>query len=121
VGVDGPVTIFTGVPRSGTTFLGEIAIRYLHVGAINEGGFELGLLRTGHAPDETLADARIAALLDDLSGDTFFEIVFDEVLSGGRPPPPRAEIRGRLDARLGTPTLRGLARAALVVAAEHVE
>lgn len=119
--LDGPVTIFTGVPRSGTTFLGEIAIRYLHVGAINEGGFELGLLRTGHAPGEALADARVAALLDDLSGDTFFDIVFDEVLSDGRPRPPRSDVRGRLAKRLDASTLRGLARAALAVAAEHVD
>ncbi len=36
-------TLFTGMPRSGTTYLGELAYRYLDTAAVNEGTFEFWL------------------------------------------------------------------------------
>jgi hypothetical protein len=70
-------TIFTGVPRSGTTLLGDLANRYLDVGALNEGPFELWLAAEGRKSGMNVEDDLcLDRLLTRLSCHEYFKILY---------------------------------------------
>ena len=114
------VVLATGVPRSGTTMLGELAVRYLHVAAINEGDFEIWLMNQAPSPATPLSNDRLDEVIQGLVSHPFFEIVFDGVLSGGRERPSNDEIVAGLRRRLPEATTSGIARATLWIAADHL-
>jgi hypothetical protein len=73
------VTIFTGVFRSGTSYLGRLARSYLDVGAVNEGEFEFWL--DGRVPDESrlLDDQFYHSLLRELASNEYFRLLYNQV------------------------------------------
>lgn len=81
--MDGDVTIFTGVARSGTTMLGAIAQQYLDVAAVNEGPFEFWLadrFRQDAIPDD---DAALRQVLIKLVKHDYFQILLKSRQTAG--------------------------------------
>jgi hypothetical protein len=110
------VTIFTGVPRSGTTLVGELANRYLDVAAVNEGPFEAWLSEQVRSEAQLGDDRFFQRLLEQLAGHLYFGLLYS------RDPGdvPVQAIVSRLNALIGVRTLENVALAVLQVTREKM-
>jgi hypothetical protein len=107
------VTIFTGVPRSGTTLLGELANRYLGVAALNEGPFELWLAAFAGRERHWQDDRAFARFLRQLAGHLYFQLLY-------RGPVPVDQLVMALREAVPDRTLEGVALGVLEVTARHL-
>jgi Sulfotransferase family len=104
--------LLTGMARSGTTYLGELANRYLDIAAVNEGTFEHWLLERDCRPQILRDDLAFHALLKGFADHIYFHFLFkkdhsvETVLS---------ELLPLIEER----SQRGLALAALKLAAQR--
>lgn len=104
--------IFTGMARSGTTYLGQLANRYLDTAAVNEGTFELWLADQDCRPERLQDDAAFQSLLKDFANHLYFRFLFKKDHSIER---VVAELAPLIDER----SRQGLALAALKLAAQR--
>jgi hypothetical protein len=107
------VTIFTGVPRSGTTMLGELANRYLDVGAENEGPFELWLAEFAGREARLQDGAFFDRFLHQLAGHLYFRLVY-------RGPVQIDRLVRELRETIARRTLEGVAVGVLELTARHL-
>jgi hypothetical protein len=110
---DAPV-IFLGIPRSGTTMLGQLANTYLDIGAANEGQFEVFLDRAIADDAQLQDDAFFDRILNGLVEDEYFSLVFLNRVS-------KDELRSRIEQHIETRSLNGIAMAVLKMTAEHMQ
>jgi hypothetical protein len=110
---DSPL-IFTGVPRSGTTLLGDLANRYLDVGAVNEGPFELWLDQYLGRETKLRDDVFFRRTLGNLAAHQYFTLLFRGQLSVD-------QIHAALAAEVEERSVEGIALAVLRISARHLE
>lgn len=111
--VGGLPLIFTGVPRSGTTLLGDLANRYLDVGAVNEGPFELWLGRYLSREARLRDDAFFHQAVMDLAAHQYFMLLFRGQASVD-------QIHDMLAAEVEERSVEGIALAVLRISARHL-
>ena len=109
-----PVTIFTGVPRSGTTMLGDLANRYLNIGCANEGPFELWLADAVSDDRELQNDVVFERVLHELAGHQYFTLVFRGTVS-------TSDIISKLRPHVTERSIESIGRAVLQMTADHLE
>ncbi len=109
-----PITIFTGVPRSGTTMLGDLANRYLNIGCANEGPFELWLADAVSDDRELQNDVVFERVLHELADHQYFTLVFRGTISAD-------DIISRLRPLITERTIESIGRAVLQMTADYLE
>ncbi|MHC4878907.1 MAG: sulfotransferase [Planctomycetota bacterium] len=109
-----PITIFTGVPRSGTTMLGDLANRYLNIGCANEGPFELWLADAVNDNSELQNDSVFEDLLHELARHQYFTLVFRGTISPD-------DVVARLRPHIAERTIASIGRAVLQTTADYLE
>ena len=109
-----PVTIITGVPRSGTTMLGDLANRYLDVGCANEGPFELWLAGAVKRDADLNDNATFTRVVRELAQHDYFTLVFRGSVTAG-------EIEQRLRNSIDGRTIEAIGLGVLTVTAEHMQ
>jgi hypothetical protein len=107
------VTIFTGVFRSGTTYLGRLARRYLDVGAVNEGEFEFLLADRVRDESRLLDDGYYHSLLQELARDEYFRLLYNQESFSFD------DLTRQLADSIGTRSLEGMAVGVLKHSAAH--
>lgn len=110
---DDHVTVFTGVPRSGTTMLGDLANRYLDIGCANEGPFEMWLADAVRSDEQLQNDAEFSRVLQQLARHQYFTLVFRHTVT-------EDEIEARLRAHIAERSIEAIGRAVLKITAEHL-
>ncbi len=68
--------ILTGMARSGTTYLGDLANRYLGIAAVNEGTFEFWLAQQHCRPEILRDDAALHNLLKRFADHIYFHFLY---------------------------------------------
>ena len=109
-----PVTIFTGVPRSGTTMLGDLANRYLNIGCANEGPFELWLADAVSDDRELQNNVVFEQVLHELAEHQYFTLVFRGTVS-------TSDIVSKLRPYVIERSIESLGLAVLQITADYLE
>ncbi len=73
----GTPVILTGMPRSGTTMLGDFARRYLDVAAVNEGPFEIWLAKCQINEESLRDDRKLDEFLDAFAHHQYFRLLYN--------------------------------------------
>jgi hypothetical protein len=108
------VTIFTGVFRSGTTYLGKLARLYLDVGAVNEGEFEFLLADRVHDEIRLRDDGYYQSLLQEVAGDEYFRLLYSPDSYSVD------DLVGQLKSQIDTRSVEGVAVGVLKHSALHL-
>src|SRR4051794_31561344 len=68
--------LLTGMARSGTTYFGDLANRYLDIAAVNEGTFEFWLQDQNCQPEHLTNESAFRDLLEHFAGHIYFQFLF---------------------------------------------